>query len=171
MSEILSDRQRIELAMPAYLLFAFSTVPGAFSPRDPALAERAEADISNLRTQLRDVSLEPFANLAPKKQNSLLRRTDRIAKGEFAFWKDEPAVFVVLKLCIFLEILIDQQCLILWEGTPMDWAIRQFLLMSKHGYDDPKLVADAHAQANQLLVRLQKEGLYLSVAIIEEGGP
>ena len=50
---VLTDRQRIELALPAYLLFALSKLPGVFAPADPARAERAEADIAALCEDLR----------------------------------------------------------------------------------------------------------------------
>lgn len=160
MTEILSDRQRIELTIPAYLMFGISSVPGVFAPNDPSLAERAEADISKLRKKLHDVSLEPFADLTPKKRNALLRRLERVAKGEFVYWKDENALIIMIKLVLFLEILVGQQMLILWEGTPMDWAVRQLSLMSRHGFDDPQIIAAGHVQADQMLARFQKEGLY-----------
>ena len=71
---VLIDRQRIELALPAYLLFALSKLPGVFAPSDPALAERAEADIAALSEDLRIACMEPFTDLAPRKQQALLRR-------------------------------------------------------------------------------------------------
>ncbi|HSI10932.1 hypothetical protein ACQKJ1_23795 [Methylorubrum rhodesianum] len=160
--EVLSDRQRIELALPAYLLLALSSAPRVFSPSNPSDAERAKADISNLRTQLGKVSLESFADLSPKKYNSLKRRLERTAKAEIANWKDQSALLMMIMLCLFLNLLVDRQHLILWEGTPMDWAMRQLFQMSKHGFDDAELVATAHIHAAQMLDRLQKEGLYLS---------
>ena len=58
MMSVLTDRQRIELALPAYLLFALSRLPSVFAPADPALAERAEADIAALCEDLRIACLE-----------------------------------------------------------------------------------------------------------------
>jgi hypothetical protein len=48
------------------LLFALSKRPGVFAPTDPALAERAEADIAVLSEDLRIACLEPFADMAPR---------------------------------------------------------------------------------------------------------
>ncbi|SFG79889.1 hypothetical protein [Methylobacterium gossipiicola] len=163
MTAALSDRQRIELALPAYLLFVLTSAPGIFTPHDSTQMDRAEADISGLCTQLRLVSLEPFADLTPKKRDALVRRLQRIAKVEVAQWKDQSAILVMLKLRIFLDELINRQIVILWEGTPMDWAIRQLTSMSKHGFDEPELVALAHAQAAEMLISFQKEGFYLPV--------
>ncbi len=63
----LTDRQRIELAIPSYLVYAIASAPGAFIPADPALAARAEADIAALCEKLRIACLEPFADLIPSK--------------------------------------------------------------------------------------------------------
>jgi hypothetical protein len=61
----LTDLQRIELAIPAYLLYAIASAPDAFTPADPTLAQRAEADITELCGNLRTACLEPFADLVP----------------------------------------------------------------------------------------------------------
>lgn len=163
MPEALSDRQRIELALPAYLLFVLTSAPGIFTPHDPTQMDRVEADISSLYTQLRLVSLEPFADLTPKKRDALVRRLQRIARVEVVQWKKYSALLVMLKLRMFLDELIDRQILILWEGTPMEWAMRQLSIMSKHGFEDLGLVAAAQDDAQILLASLRREGLYLSV--------
>ncbi len=49
----LTDRQRVELAIPAYLLLALSSAPGAFVPADADMTARAEADIAKLRADLK----------------------------------------------------------------------------------------------------------------------
>lgn len=46
---VLTDRQRIELAVPAYLLYALTGAPDVFVPADPELVARAEADVAELR--------------------------------------------------------------------------------------------------------------------------
>lgn len=84
----LSDRQRIELAIPAYLILTLTGAPGMFVPADPALIRHAEARVGALRQDLRVASLEPFADLAPKKQGALIRRLERIAKTVIALWEE-----------------------------------------------------------------------------------
>jgi hypothetical protein len=80
----LSDRQRVEVAIPAYLLLALTTVPGVIVPTEPELASRAEADIAAMRTDLTRACIEPFNDLVGKKQHALLRRVERIGKGVIA---------------------------------------------------------------------------------------
>ncbi|MGN8097742.1 hypothetical protein [Methylobacterium sp. 22177] len=54
---VLTDRQRIELAVPAYLLYALTGAPDVFVPADPELVARAEADVAELRGNLRTACL------------------------------------------------------------------------------------------------------------------
>jgi hypothetical protein len=46
---VLTERQRIELAVPAYLLYALTGAPDVFVPADPDHVARAEADVAELR--------------------------------------------------------------------------------------------------------------------------
>ncbi|XYD11809.1 hypothetical protein R1A27_32015 (plasmid) [Methylobacterium sp. NMS12] len=77
---ILNDQQRIELAAPAFLLYALTDAPDAFVPTDPDLAARAETDIADLRGNLRTACLEPFADLTPSKRQALIRRLGRLKR-------------------------------------------------------------------------------------------
>ncbi|MGE8131931.1 hypothetical protein ACQKQD_33935 [Methylobacterium sp. NPDC080182] len=156
----LSDRQRIELAIPAYLLLTFTGAPGMFVPVDPALIQHAEARVGALRQDLRAASLEPFSDLAPKKQGALIRRLDRIAKTVIATWKEQPAITTVLTLWCFLKDLVDREVLILWERTAMDRAMDKLLPMFEHGFDQPGRLDEAKAQAARVLDQLRSEGLF-----------
>ena len=156
----LSDRQRVELAIPAYLLCALTAVPGVFVPADPDLAARAEADIAALRADLQDACLEPFSDLVAKKQHALLRRVERIGKGVITGWGNRPALGVMLMLWYFLKDLTDREVLILWEGSVMERATSRLLPMFAHGFNEQKRDATAQEQARQLLAYLQAEGLY-----------
>jgi hypothetical protein len=73
-----TDRQRIELAVPAYLLYALTGAPDVFVPANPDLTAKAEADIAELRGNLRTACLEPFADLPPSKRQALMRRLERL---------------------------------------------------------------------------------------------
>ena len=157
---VLSDRQRVELAIPAYLLCALTAVPGVFVPADPDQAARAEADIAVLRADLQAACLEPFGDLVPKKQHALLRRVERIGKGVITGWGNRPALSVMLTLWYFVKDLTDREVLILWEGSAMERATSRLLPMFAHGFDEQKRDATAQEHARQLLACLQAEGLY-----------
>ncbi|OAH17545.1 hypothetical protein AX289_32315 [Methylorubrum populi] len=156
----LSDRQRVEVAIPPYLLCALTAAPGVFVPADPDLAAKAEADIAALRADLSRALFEPFNDLVGKKQHALLRRVERIGKGVIAEWNDRPALSLMLTLWYFVKDLTDREVLILWEGSAMARATDQLLPMFEHGFDEQKQDASAQKQAGRLLARLQAEGLY-----------
>jgi hypothetical protein len=156
----LSDRQRVELAIPAYLLYALTAGAGVFVPSDPDHAARAEADVAALRFDLHSACLEPLDDLIPRKKHALLRRIERIGKGVIANWGERPALTVMLTLWYFLKDLTDREVLILWEGSAMERATSKLLPMFEHGFDEQKCDAAAQEQSRQLLARLQAEGLY-----------
>ncbi|MDP4026347.1 hypothetical protein Q8W71_27360 [Methylobacterium sp. NEAU 140] len=158
---VLTDRQRIELAVPAHLLYALTSVPDVFVPADPALAARAAADVAELRENLRTACLEPFADLPPVKRQALLRRLERVSQRAVAGWHDRPALSLMLMLWCFLKDLTDRETLILWEGSAMDRAMRKLMPMCEHGFEVHDDATAAQEQARELLGRLQGEGLYL----------
>ncbi|MBB2961925.1 hypothetical protein [Methylobacterium sp. R2-1] len=156
----LTDRQRIELALPACLLFTLGDLPGAFVPANPALATRAEADVAELRANLRTATLEPFADLNPKKRQAILRRLELVVKSVVADWRGRSMLGLVMTLWYFLKDLTGREVLLLWEGWAMDQAMRRLLPMFEHGFDELRHEAEAVEAARQLLTHLQAEGLY-----------
>lgn len=156
----LTDRQRLELALPASLLFVLTGAPDVFIPADPALAARAASDVAALRADLLTTFMEPLADLTPPKQQALLRRLERLNKAAAAGWQDHTALDLMLILWCFLKDLVDREVLILWEGSTMDQAMRRLMPMCEHGFHDPANEALARERAAALLRRLQAEGLY-----------
>jgi hypothetical protein len=157
---VLTDRQRIELAIPAYLLYALTGAPDVFVPADPDLVARAEADVAELRVNLRTACLEPFADLTPTKRQALIRRLERVKQQTVTDWHERSALGVMLMLWCFLKDLTDREVLILWEGSAMDQATRKLLPMCEYGFEKQEDGVAAQEQARALLTRLQAEGFY-----------
>ena len=157
---VLTDRQRIELAVPAFLLYALTGAPDVFVPADPDLAARAEADVAELRGNLRTACLEPFADLTPSKRQALIRRLERLKRQVTTDWHERPALGLMLMLWCFLKDLTDREVLILWEGSAMDRAMQKLMPMCEYGFEKREDDVTAQDQARVLLSRLQVEGLY-----------
>ncbi|MEE7494851.1 hypothetical protein [Methylobacterium oryzae] len=157
---ILTDRQRIELAVPACLLYTLASAEGVFVPAGPALKTQAAADVADLRENLRVACLEPFADLTPAKKQALLRRLNRIKRQVSYDWHERPALGVMLMLWCFLKDLVDREILVLWEGSAMDKAMRKLLPMFEHGFEEQREEMIACERASALLGKLQSEGLY-----------
>ncbi|WP_244276282.1 hypothetical protein [Methylobacterium indicum] len=160
----LSDRQRVEVAIPAYLLLALTSAPGVIVPAGPEMTGKAEVAIAAMKNDLTQACVEPFNDLVGKKQHALLRRVERIGKGVIAGWGDRPALSVMLTLWYFVKDLTDREVLILWEGSAMARAANTLLPMFAHGFEEQKWDASAKRQAGRLLAQFQAEGLY-------SGGP
>jgi hypothetical protein len=156
----LTDRQRIELSLPAYLLYALTGAPSVFIPANPELAGRAETDIAALRDDLRVACLEPLADLPQSKSQALIRRLERIKRQVTVEWHERPALELMLMLWYFLTDLIERDVLILWEDSAMDRATRKLLPMCGHTLEEQRIEALARELASTLLTRLQAEGLY-----------
>lgn len=160
---VLNDRQRIELAVPAYLLYSLASAPGVFVPADSDLAAKAETDVAELRENLRIACLEPFADLTPAKGQALLRRLERAKRQVTCNWHERPALGLMLTFWCLLKNLVDREILILWEGSAMDKATRKLLPMLEHGFKEEKDKAAAWEDASALLTKLQAEGLYREI--------
>lgn len=158
---VLTDRQRIELAVPAHLLYALTSVPDVFVPANPELAARAVTDVAELRENLRIACLEPFADLTPAKRQALVRRLERVSRQAMVDWHERSALSLMLMLWCFLRDLTDREVLILWEGSAMDRAMRKLMPMCEHGFEAHEDGEAAQEQARTLLGRLRAEGLYL----------
>ncbi|MCJ2100031.1 hypothetical protein [Methylobacterium sp. E-046] len=157
---VLTDRQQIELAVPAHLLYALTGAPGVFVPASPTLASKAEMDIAELRGDLRIACLEPFTDLTPARKQALLRRLERIRRKASVDWHERPALGLMLMLWCFLKDLTDREVLILWEGSAMDRAMRKLEPMCGHGPGQRDFGIAASDWACSLLNRLRDEGLY-----------
>ncbi len=157
---VLSDRQRVELALPGYLFLALTAAQRVFIPSDPSLEEKAKADLATLRGHLRTACLEPFDDLSEKKRQAMTRRVERAGKATIMGWTDRTAILVMMSFYRFLEDLIEREVLILWEGSAMGEAMRGLVPMFEKKLDNAELDAAARAEASALLTRLQAEGFY-----------
>ncbi|MCJ2108254.1 hypothetical protein MKK70_23380 [Methylobacterium sp. E-041] len=75
------------------------------SPQFPAqfgdicLGSRDEAEVAELRRNLRTACLEPFAELTPSKRQALIRRLEGLKRLMTADWHERPELSLMLILC------------------------------------------------------------------------
>lgn len=160
----LTDRQRIELALPAMLFWGLAACD-CFGP-DPNAPDQAEAEREVIvkKQQLRDLLStachEPVEDLPPKKLAQMARRIDRLATYCADDFQQQPAVKVAMALYYFLEDLLQRDCLVLWEGSAMGTAVEMLMPMFAHGFERERQDASAQKQARRMLEKLQREGFY-----------
>ena len=73
----LSDRQRIELAIPAYLFYTLTGVPGVFAPAEPDMAAKAEADIAQERKKAVNEVKDEIGGIAMEIASKVVEREIR----------------------------------------------------------------------------------------------
>ncbi len=146
----LSDKQRVELALPA------SFLRRAFAPV-------VEKDARHNETMgfIKQALIDPFEGLDDNKIDQLLRRTERI-QSTLMLQHEKSSVFkCLLMVFIFVKILTDTGILNLVEGSNFDIAVTRLIdALGEHGdlWEDIRPTAEKHA--NRLLRQLQAMGYY-----------
>lgn len=152
MSHYMNERQRVETAVPARLVFGLA-VCNCFS--DP------DADVvKQLKELLLRACVEPVEGLGPKEGGKVARRIERVCEAAAKEFDGQPAVKIAMALFYFLEDLLSREVLTLWEGSAFGEAMTLLMPMFEHGFESEKIDASARKQARKLLERLQREGYF-----------
>lgn len=160
----LTDRQRVEIAVPARLVFGL-VAANCFGP-DPKAEdqEEAKAQVAEKSAQLRELvlqaSVDPVSDLPDREALKVARRVERLVERVTVDFDQQPAVKVAMCLYYFIEDLLQSERLILWEGSAMGEALSILLPMFEYGFEREQQDASARKQARRLLEKLQKEGFY-----------
>lgn len=164
MPQPLTDRQRVEIAVPARLVLGL--VASNCFGLDPKAEDReaAEAELAASRQRLRDLMIaacmDPIDDLPPREGVKVARRIERLVDRLAMDFDQQPAVKVAMALYYFIEDLLQRERLILWEGSAMGEALSILLPMFEYGFEREQQDASARKQARRLLEKLQKEGFY-----------
>jgi hypothetical protein len=155
----ISDRQRVELALPARLLW--SVIQCGYENGITA---------HDILSQIQTACMEPLDGLLPKEKLRLARRIDRVfsevidplvSKGENTVTAGKAGLVIYY----FIVDLVDQGILELYSDTPMANAIEMMLpeltpLIEIKGVD-----RSAQKQATKLITRLREMGYYGSLRL------
>jgi hypothetical protein len=157
----LTERQRIELAIPASLAaaLAFANVFGG----DPAEVERQG---KHLQALLIDCLREPFIDLSNARQRRLLNMTTALCADcikEMGF-EGQSSVKFAMTYYYFVEDLLARGVLEVVEGSKMGEALTMLLPMMEHGFEREAQDASAQKQAKRLLRWFNARGFYGDVA-------
>ena len=157
----LSDRNRIEICLPAQMMLA-SAIAGI--PE----AEQKKSDFLSFKKDLIDASSEPVNDLNNRKRSSILRRVLRLHEGiPEEIIGDDMGDIPKLALVQFhlIRIIIEDGYLQYPEDGPFGRAVVTFMEALQHHAEKTKLNISAIKQAKKLLLRLQAEGFYRGVTI------
>ncbi|WP_262027588.1 hypothetical protein [Microvirga sp. Mcv34] len=169
----LRDDQRVEIALPARLIFGVA-VCNCFGP-DPEAPDQEEAKrevaerTERLVRLLQRANVEPFEDLHDKGRRKVAARIDRVAEAVAADFDQQPAVSIALSLFYFLQDLLDRGVLELNEGSSFAEAMTEIFIPAMEGGlraaatlpdDEERIDRAAQRRAAKLLKRLQGMGYY-----------
>jgi hypothetical protein len=167
MTAPLTDRQRVELAIPIRLLCGIAA-GSHFSCFDPKTGDVVDqegyAQLVELRELLIEASREPIADLTPPPAAKLARRIERVYRALVGDWHEEAAAArVAIAVVHFTRALVDAGVLVLHEGSAVAKAADLLIPMVEYATEEPALARAAEKSGRQLLARCQALGFYAGV--------
>jgi hypothetical protein len=170
----LSDRERIEVALPAILAGAL-VFAEVFGPDPDATdAKTAQAEVAAKTKRIRTLTMagvtEPFAECRQGERNRLLRRAADLGGDciRAMGFEDQSSVKFAMTYYYWLEDLLSREVLSLTEGSNMAEAVSMLLPMMEHGFDNERRDASARKQAARMLRWFQERGFYLDAGMSAE---
>lgn len=154
----LSDRQRVELALPAAMLYRIfgSCVVEA---KEKGIDER-EYD-ERVQAWLSSAAWEPLDGLPLDKARKLASRITRLQQAILAPFEDRPIMVTFLFVLFWLRDLLAEGTLVLVEGSTFDRAVSA-LIPELERHDDlwAAMEKSAAKNARKAKDRLRAEGYY-----------
>ena len=159
MGEYLSDRRRVELALPAALLYRIFAACMAHGAENPEIDESKfdEWVIGDLFKACH----EPLDGLTLKRKKELVKRIERIQSEILTPFEDRPIMVCFLYVLFWLKELLDDGTLVLIQDSPFDRAITALIpeLESQADLWDA-MEKSARKQATKLTKILRSHGFY-----------
>jgi hypothetical protein len=165
---MLTDRRRVELAIPARLLFTVSMTKAfiCYGDTGEVIDATGEAVVQEMRELLKLTCIEPFEDLLEheltrKRGRKIMERIERLNKLLADDFDGHSALKVALATVYFIQELIDTGYLELIEGSNFAKAADILLPMLEKGAEGkPEVERSARKAGRRVLAKLRAEGLY-----------
>ncbi|MEH6630189.1 MAG: hypothetical protein V7776_05160 [Halopseudomonas aestusnigri] len=147
----LSDRQRVEFALPANLLIR----PAA------KCAESWNGDDQEILKLLENACYQPLEGLHGKKKSDMARRINRIQKRLLKSFEDRPVMVVFLTIIYWLNDLLDRGVIVLDAQSDFAKACDAlFPMLNQHQDLIDGMSHSARKNAKRFNKYLNREGYY-----------
>ncbi len=147
----LSDRQRVELALPARLLIR---------PAERCAEDWSEEDRKLLK-RLENACYQPLEGLHGKKKVDLARRINRIQKHLLKNFEDRPVMVVFLTIIYWLNDLLERGVIVLDSNSDFAKACDELLpVLNEHQDLIDGMTKSAQKNARRFNEYLNREGYY-----------
>jgi hypothetical protein len=148
----LSDRQRVELALPAHVMMGV-VIAGV---------EDQDDDYRRCVTLLRTAAREPVADLDARKERKIQQRVRRLHHDVVRPYSGEGEDVGKFGLIVFFWIaaMVETSYFVFAAGSAIDEALKLYIGAIEHKAREPRVVASAQKQARKMIARLQALGFY-----------
>lgn len=151
-------KDRVEIAMPARMMFAVAIMEECFSFRDGDA--EGPAQLKRMQALLMDACHVPMEGLAPKIRSVVNSQIDRLHRQAMAEYDQQRADKIAAAVFYFLKELTDSGYLELWEGSPVAEAAAIYLPCIEHVFGEERLDASAQKAARRIMGKLREWGYY-----------
>ena len=151
----LTDRQRVELAIPTRLLYGIAAGNhfSCFDASGNVSDKEGFAILHRMRGLLSAACHEPLADLPPAPAAKLARRIERTYRDLIIAEHEAAAARVALSILYFVRDLIESEAIILYDGSPVAEASDLLIPMVEYALDNPAIARSARKGAKRLFDR------------------
>lgn len=156
----ITDRMRVEVALPARMLFRCVEAIGDATKEAGESPEHLEP----LLRDLKDACHEAVAGLTADRSRTLARRINREHAAALEAFAERPTMLACLVVLYWYKQALDEEILVLTPGSPLDRATAALLeILERHGEDWDDLDRSARKNARRMMERFRASGLFLPV--------
>lgn len=148
----LSDKQRVELALPPCIMMG--VVIAGVDESDPDFARACDL--------LKTAAREPVDDLPPRHAKKILERVRRAHKAAIEPYSGDGEEVAKFGLIVFywIKAMVESGYFVFAEGSAIDQALALYIEAIEHKAAVPKIDASAQKQARKFIAGLQQQGLY-----------
>lgn len=148
----LSDRQRVELALPAHVMMGVII----------AGVEEEDDDYRRCLALLRTAAREPVASLSDRNARKIQQRVRRLHHDVVRPYAGDGQDVGKFGLIVFfwIKAMVETSYFVFAAGSAIDEALKLYIGAIEHKASEPRVVASAQKQARKMIARLQALGFY-----------
>lgn len=153
----LSDRQRIELALPAHVMMGVII----------ASVDGYDDDFKRCVELLKTAACEPVNDLDDRRARKIqerVRKLHHVAVDPYAGEGGDVGKFGLIAF-FWIKSMVESGYFVFAEGSAIDEALKLYTAAIERKAEEPKVVASARKQARELIGRLQAQGYYAELEV------
>lgn len=158
MSGVTPFKERVEVALPARMMFAVAVMDVfSFEPDN----DDGPKQLAQMQALLMEACHAPMEGLPQRIRSVVNSQIDRLHLQAMAEYDQARADKIAAGVFYFLKELTDTGYLELWEGSPVAQAAEIYIPAIEHVFNEERLDASAQKVARRIMSKLQARGYYV----------